>query len=36
MAAYDVIGDVHGHAAKLIGLLSQLDYENRDGVLAAS
>ena len=29
---YDVIGDVHGQADKLTGLLDALDYEERDGV----
>lgn len=29
---YDIIGDVHGHAAKLEGLLSQLGYKIQDDV----
>ena len=29
---YDIIGDVHGHAAKLEGLLSQLGYNFQDDV----
>lgn len=31
MTGYDVIGDVHGHAGKLEGLLRQLGYVERDG-----
>lgn len=31
MSGYDVIGDVHGHADKLIGLLRQMGYEQRSG-----
>ena len=31
MAAYDIIGDVHGSADKLDGLLRSLGYEHRDG-----
>jgi hypothetical protein len=27
MSGYDVIGDIHGHADKLIGLLRQMGYE---------
>lgn len=30
-AGLDVIGDVHGHAAKLVGLLAELGYESSDG-----
>ena len=29
---YDVIGDVHGHADKLVALLARLGYDERDGV----
>lgn len=29
--AYDIIGDIHGQADKLHGLLARLGYENRDG-----
>ena len=29
--AYDIIGDIHGQADKLHGLLAHLGYENRDG-----
>lgn len=29
--AYDIIGDIHGQADKLHGLLANLGYENRDG-----
>jgi hypothetical protein len=29
--AYDIIGDVHGHSEKLIGLLEKLDYREKDG-----
>ena len=32
MGGYDVIGDVHGCADKLEGLLKKLGYEKRDGV----
>lgn len=32
MGGYDIIGDVHGCADKLVGLLSLLGYENRGGV----
>lgn len=32
MHGYDVIGDIHGHGAKLRGLLDQLGYVERDGV----
>ena len=28
---YDVIGDIHGHAAELRALLQQLGYEERNG-----
>lgn len=28
---YDIIGDIHGHADKLEGLLIKLDYEMKDG-----
>lgn len=28
---YDVIGDVHGHADKLVTLLAKMGYEDRDG-----
>ena len=28
---YDVIGDVHGHADKLVALLTVMGYEDRDG-----
>jgi hypothetical protein len=31
MTGYDVIGDVHGHAPKLRGLLEALGYRERDG-----
>ena len=31
MSGYDVIGDIHGHADKLIGLLRQMGYEQRSG-----
>ncbi len=31
MANYDVIGDVHGHARQLRGLLGTLGYVERDG-----
>jgi hypothetical protein len=27
MSGYDIIGDVHGHATKLVGLLGALGYE---------
>ena len=30
-AGFDVIGDVHGHAAKLVGLLAELGCESSDG-----
>jgi hypothetical protein len=29
---YDIIGDIHGHAAKLQRLLQRLGYEERDGI----
>ena len=29
---YDIVGDIHGHAAKLQGLLRRLGYEERDGI----
>ena len=29
---YDIVGDIHGHAAKLQRLLRQLGYEERDGI----
>jgi hypothetical protein len=32
MAGYDIIGDVHGCADKLEGLLRKLEYEKRNGV----
>ena len=31
MTGYDVIGDVHGHADKLVGLLRELGYRETDG-----
>jgi hypothetical protein len=31
MTGYDVIGDVHGHADKLTGLLREMGYAERDG-----
>ncbi len=31
MSGYDVIGDIHGHADKLTGLLRQMGYEQRSG-----
>lgn len=31
MTGYDVIGDVHGRADKLVGLLRRLDYRESDG-----
>jgi hypothetical protein len=31
-AGYDVIGDIHGHAAELESLLQRLEYVRRDGV----
>jgi hypothetical protein len=31
---YDIIGDVHGHHAKLTALLDKLGYEIRDGIWA--
>jgi hypothetical protein len=31
MSGYDVIGDIHGHADKLIGLLRAMGYEQRSG-----
>jgi hypothetical protein len=34
ISGYDVIGDVHGHADKLEGLLQQMGYEQRDGAWA--
>jgi hypothetical protein len=30
-AGFDVIGDVHGHAARLVSLLQLMGYEQRDG-----
>lgn len=30
---YDVIGDIHGHASHLRGLLAAMDYAEVDGVL---
>ena len=32
MSGYDVIGDIHGHADKLTGLLREMGYEQRSGV----
>ena len=29
---YDIVGDIHGHAAKLQRLLRRLGYEHRDGI----
>ena len=29
---YDIVGDIHGHAAKLQRLLRRLGYEERDGI----
>ncbi len=29
---YDIVGDIHGHAAKLQRLLQRLGYEERDGI----
>ena len=31
-AAYDLIGDIHGHAPRLRRLLAQLGYRETDGV----
>jgi transposase-like protein len=31
MSGYDVIGDIHGHADKLVGLLREMGYEQRSG-----
>ena len=31
MGAYDVVGDVHGYADKLVGLLAALGYKKHDG-----
>ncbi len=32
VSGYDVVGDVHGHADQLVGLLDQLEYRPIDGV----
>jgi hypothetical protein len=30
--SYDIIGDIHGHADKLVNLLDKMGYDNQDGV----
>lgn len=32
MSGFDVVGDLHGHADKLVGLLEQMGYEQQAGV----
>lgn len=32
MSAFDIIGDIHGHADKLVQLLNKLDYKKVDGI----
>ena len=33
---FDIVGDVHGEADKLVGLLQQLGYRERDGAFKLS
>lgn len=35
-SGFDVIGDVHGHAAELTILFKRMGYQETNGVLAAS